>query len=588
MLRFARLTLFISITVGASIVLAQTALAGGVVTDCSNETDLTNRLAGGGTVTFNCAAPVPPILLQSTKTIAQDTTIDGGRTITLTAGLARRLFIVTDGVTFTVRNIVLDSGFAPGGDGGAIANIGTLIVENSTVQFSQTGPTHGGGAIFSGGTLIVDNSIFNKNNAGNGGAIYLNSLVPTTAQIISSTFTSNEATSTAPFDGGGAIMVGSHADVTVADGLIVVNKAQNGGGLYVSQGSTATLRTQNAANTLVVAANTVADSGGGIYNGGGGLIVKGVVVAANRAPTGTLAFGYGGGIFNQGSLSLSDSFVVGNQGRFGGGLFVGNSATGARADVQHTLFAANTVEEYGGGLYTNSDNTVITVTKGVFDQNSARVGAGIARHNAHLEVSDSSFTSNTARRAGGGLAVMSGGGLADPTLVRVTSSTFDGNSANLFGGDYFGGGIYNQGYSILQNLTIVSNTLGIYSSEPFVVTHLGNSVLDNPGSVNCFGSIPGPPPITSDGYNVSTGGSCALTGVGDRNGVAAVLLGPLTTNFTSYRVPLPGSPLIDAIPPSVPCPPRDQRGALRVGNCDVGAVEFGGLLPRARLPAVMR
>ena len=54
---------------------------------------------------------------------------------------------------------------------------------------------------------------------------------------------------------------------------------------------------------------------------------------------------------------------------------------------------------------------------------------------------------------------------------------------------------------------------------------------------------------------------------------------------TYVRVPQLGSPLIDA---GFNCPLRDQRGAERVGVCDIGAVEFGGLLPMAHIPLVMR
>jgi len=65
-------------------------------------------------------------------------------------------------------------------------------------------------------------------------------------------------------------------------------------------------------------------------------------------------------------------------------------------------------------------------------------------------------------------------------------------------------------------------------------------------------------------------------------------LGPLTSDpsgFTSYRLPLVGSPLINA---GFNCLARDQRGASRPDACDIGAVEFGGLLPRAFIPQAAR
>jgi len=59
---------------------------------------------------------------------------------------------------------------------------------------------------------------------------------------------------------------------------------------------------------------------------------------------------------------------------------------------------------------------------------------------------------------------------------------------------------------------------------------------------------------------------------------------PVQTS-TIYVPPLAGSPLIDA---GANCPLFDQIGASRVGPCDIGAVEFGGLFPKARVPIVLR
>jgi len=73
---------------------AYLALAGGVVTNCS-DAGLTAALSGGGTVTFNCPSPPTTILVSSVKTINQDTLIDGGDQITLTSNLLNPLFNVS-------------------------------------------------------------------------------------------------------------------------------------------------------------------------------------------------------------------------------------------------------------------------------------------------------------------------------------------------------------------------------------------------------------------------------------------------------------------------------------------------------------
>jgi hypothetical protein len=113
------------------------ALAGGPVGDGSSgsctEATLTTALSGGGTITLACGGP-KYVNITSVKIITQNTTIDGGHQITLTGGFLHRLFIVTFGVTLTARNIVLDGGQTPAANGGTIVNLGTLQLENSTVQ----------------------------------------------------------------------------------------------------------------------------------------------------------------------------------------------------------------------------------------------------------------------------------------------------------------------------------------------------------------------------------------------------------------------------------------------------------------------
>src|SRR5438093_8996026 len=95
-----------------AVVSPQLAQAAGVVGNGSpascDEAAFTGRLGGGGNVTFNCGGP-KTIVVVNEKTITQSTTIDGAGQITLTGGLATRLFNVSSGITLTLRNIVLDA-----------------------------------------------------------------------------------------------------------------------------------------------------------------------------------------------------------------------------------------------------------------------------------------------------------------------------------------------------------------------------------------------------------------------------------------------------------------------------------------------
>ena len=553
------------------------ALAGGVVGDgtpasCTT-TALRTALMGGGTVTFNCGGP-KTILVTLPMTITQNTVILGGGIITLTAGLGRSLFYVVSPASLALDAIRLDSAYSPNSDGGAIRASGRLTLTNVTIQNSRAGSGYCGGAIWTNGGAYIANSIFYKNGAGfGGGAICTGTFNTPTIQIANSSFTSNYSDN--PSAGyGGAIYVNTNANLDVVDSLFTINTAVDGGALYVNTGGNATLRTDNVATTTTFAGNTVSDDGGAIHNQGNLDIYK-VNIVSNKAPTATILAGYGGAIHNRGTLYLYAGFVAFNEGRFGGALFSGNSLGTPRTTVDSSVIYQNRSGALGGGLYVNT-GAVMTVTNSRFVANSVDsanggcgCGGGAARFNARLSIMNSSFTDNQSAGAGGAL-ISDYGPDADPSYVTVTSVTFSGNTS----GTHRGGGFSNRGYAILKNVTLKDNTNGIYNSG---TTHLGNSVLDNPGSLNCDGDGT---PIASDGHNLSTDGSCAL----EQNGIPAQL-GPRVLESTYFHLPLSGSPLINA---AAACPTRDQRGATRVGTCDIGAVEYGGLTRRALLPFIRR
>jgi hypothetical protein len=98
------------------------------------------------------------------------------------------------GATLTVNNSAFFGGSA--GNGGGIANDGTLEVYNSTFSGNST-PTYGGG-LFNGGTLVVTNSTISGNSAPSGGAGIYNS--NGTLVVNNSTFSGNTS---GPNNGGG-------------------------------------------------------------------------------------------------------------------------------------------------------------------------------------------------------------------------------------------------------------------------------------------------------------------------------------------------------------------------------------------------
>jgi len=213
------------------------------------------------------------------------------------------------------------------------------------------------------------------------------------------------------------------------------------------------------------------------------------------------------------------------------------------------------------------------------------------RSNATLSIIDSSLLLNQAATAGGGLYVAADAS-GDPSRVLVQSSTLDGNLVSTAGGKP-GGGIAN-GYSgsffpnggvlLLESVTLISNPNGLFSAAGDVHTVLHNTVLTQGPYLNCDGAGT---PVTSNGFNFSSDTSCALGSSGDQKGNGlAPKLGPSQCDIRQcYYLPLADSPLINS---GSGCPLRDQRGASRIGACDKGAVEFGGLWRRVLLPAINR
>ena len=258
-----------STTIFCAVFFVTTAHAAGVVgtgtaASCTDAA-LDAALAGGGLVTFNCGGPatIDVSTGTGTKTIAADTTIDGGRLITISGGNSVRVFQVSSGVHFSVENLRIANGLGmntrAGRVGGGIFNDGgTLSVTNSTFAGNSDGVANGS----PGGAAAITNSTFIDNTGGvlNGGA----------AAITSSTFIGN-------------------------------SRAVGGGILNLGEGGT--LSVTNSTFTR----NTADNSGGGISNLSGTLSVTNSTLVGNSAGAGG-----GGAIENQDTLTLRDSTVSGN------------------------------------------------------------------------------------------------------------------------------------------------------------------------------------------------------------------------------------------------------------------------------------
>ncbi len=351
--------------------------------------------------------------------------------------------------------------------------------------------------------------------------------------------------------------------------------------------------------------------GGGVYNLGA-LTLSNSAVKSSTAYASSCINSQGGGVYNAGSLTVSNSSVVSNTATLGGGIL--NS--GALTITGSTINGNNSSN--GGGV---RNSGTLTVTSSVINGNQASVfcqislgvqvgnlGGGVFNL-ASLTLTDSSIGNNVDN--GGSIynypasaqtiIVRSTvnwnshvGVINQSGVVELSNSTISGNGREGIKNITSGGQV------TLVNSTATANAgnnggLVNASSATFVVRNsivagnLGTATPDISGS------------FTSDGYNLigkSDGGIGFTNDVnGDQVGTSAMpinpQIGPLQNNGgpTQTHALLPGSPAIDAGNPATPgsggsaCLTTDQRGNARPQgvSCDIGAYEL--VVPTLNFPS---
>ncbi len=369
-----------------------------------------------------------------------------------------------------------------------------------------------------------------------------------------------------------------------------------------------TIFTQNLGLAVSIGGLTIADGNQGY---GGGLLNFGTLTVSNTTfANNTAASSGGGGLYNDGVLNLSNSTFTANtvtSGGAGGGLenngsgtatvsnctFTGNNApvTGPSAGsgagignsgtmtLSNSTFTGNTAASDGGAIYNDGALTVSTTT---FANNTALSdGGGIRSSGTSLTLNSSTFNGNYAAGAGGGIEI-------SDAQAAITNCTFVNNSSISQGGgieaESAGGPV------IITNTTITGNRSidgslerlggGLYNDR---ATTLFNTIVIG----NFQGAAPSTTPNDVSGYVnsgsaynlIGTIGSGLVNGVdGNQIGLVSPLLGALANNGgpTQTVALLPGSPAIGAGSTAYVTPGEtDQRGLPRVvnGSVDLGAFQ---------------
>jgi hypothetical protein len=276
--------------------------------------------------------------------------------------------------------------------------------------------------------------------------------------------------------------------------------------------------------------NGSAQDGGGVKNIGV-LTINHCTINGNSA---SCANGCGGGIHNGGTLTLNNSTISGNvSAYYGGGVTNFGTLT-----IDHSTLSGNSAV-FGGSIY-NTFGT-LKIDRSTLSGNSAYGGSGI--YNARiLTINNSTISGNVSDNFGGGIENWG--------PLTINNSTLSGNSARLVGG------IFNHGATATLQNTIVANS---------------------PSGGNCGGDT-----MTSNGYNLSSDGTCNFNNTGDMNNTDPKL-GQLRNNggpTQTIRL-LPASPAIDAGNPNGCTDDQghllttDQRGWPRPGKDDTGGCDMG-------------
>jgi hypothetical protein len=316
-------------------------------------------------------------------------------------------------------------------------------------------------------------------------------------------------------------------------------------------------------------------TGGGVLNEQATLTLANCSVSNNKggvSPNGTMA----GGIYNEGTMAITDSIVSFNVANDAGGIF--NAGT---MEIRNSTVANNTSNFYNpppsGGMAGGIENTgTLKISSSAIRDNQAGVYAGGILNNGMLTVTDSTVSGNV---AAGMFGSGSGGGISNGIgQVEIHNSTV---SSNLVDGS--GGGIDSSGPLTITNSTISDNRAsenggGIYTGGSNATLEIGDTVLKASAFGTNIFNVGGT--VTSHGYNLSSdNGGGLLTATGDLINTDPIL-GPLQNNGgpTFTHELLTGSPAIDAGDPSfTPPPSNDQRGPLYVrvfnGRIDIGSLE---------------
>ena len=370
---------------------------------------------------------------------------------------------------------------------GAVATIGDATISDS---YFVNNAGRWGGAISATGaelrknssTLTVSNTIFKDNSALYAGAVYI---WGSNYNIADCVFDNNTAfgkgNMTPNNNNGGALVVSQVSRFnepitgTISGSKFTNNKAQYGGAAYFNKGFVTI--------TDSVFENNVATAEGGAVDFSHAS-VKDLVVSINNSSFVGNKAPVAGAIFTNVDSKITNSNFTKNTASKGGAVLNEN---GAKLTVDNSTFKDNAADSYGGAVFNNGE---LVVSDSVFDSNdivnrgSAGVDYGGAAiynwENAKLDISKSNFTNNIKNYVNGDRLV---GAVTTIGNATISDSYFVNNAGRWGGALAATGGVSGSAINTIDvdGTKFVNNT-ALYGGAMFVWASnytISNSVFDN-------------------------------------------------------------------------------------------------------------
>ena len=269
--------------------------------------------------------------------------------------------VTIDGATIRHGNLA--------GNGSGILNSGTLTLTGSTVS-NNSATLYGGGGISNSGILTVENSTITRNSAtgeavaglrNEGNAALTNTIVSSnTGSLIEPAIVSSNMLVIID-----TAIKGNSGGISIGGTLILTNSTiTDNRGTGISNSGSAELTRATISN------NSTTSDGGGVSNSPSGLItLADSTISGNSAEQ-------GGGIYNYGTLAVTNSTISGNTATRGGGALSGINGFGEAVITNSTItgnFASATGDFTGGGIYNHGTLTLTNIT---LSYNVANNGGG--------------------------------------------------------------------------------------------------------------------------------------------------------------------------------------------------------------------